>query len=214
MILTKRLFLFLFAISFFVACKPNQTGENSGREKAETQEAAKRGSASALNDLPEGIDVAGEFQTALQFGGGNRDKIVIFTLEESGTFFSPDWLSKLHINLFEGNPDNYALRNTVTFSNLSNYSCLNLLSESVKEIEVENGEVFALYSLTDCPDGEDPCTIVTGVINATDKYAISRIDGLPQEKFILSEEEQLASIPYELQQILINESFQVSVPGS
>ncbi|MCO6492712.1 MAG: hypothetical protein J5I98_30115 [Phaeodactylibacter sp.] len=195
----------------FVACQGNKpAGTDAGTQQQDNAEAAPGGQQLIADPglLPGIINYEGEFRQAARWPGEGTTFYAVVSKYEQGEFFTPTWVSRLNIYLFELAGQQLVSRRAFRAEAPNIYSKASLKAEKSKVVGLPStGPAFSIvYAI--CPDGEDPCSIYSNVIGAGGKYDFQVMENVEKAVYLEARGAMMAGIPEDVQQHMIEQLFE------
>ncbi|MCB0554054.1 MAG: hypothetical protein KDD02_10920 [Phaeodactylibacter sp.] len=205
----------LFPATFFVASCQNQPSSGQpeqSNKQADTQPAENTPTGQPLvftdaGQLPAGVSFEGKFLQGARWESQGVTYYGLVSKYEQGEFFSPGWVSRLHIYLYEILNGQVASRKAFEAEAPNIYSEASLNEDRTKVVNLPSiGSAFSIvYSI--CPDGEDPCTVYSTVIGDKGKYDFQVMDNVDKNIYFYSRDEIMEGIPEDVQVHMLEQLF-------
>lgn len=209
------LLCFFFPATFFLAfCQnsPSSGQQEQSNEQADTQPTEKTPTGQPLvftdaSQLPTGVSFEGKFLQAARWESQGVTYYGLVSKYEQGEFFSPGWVSRLHIYLYEILNGQVSSRKAFEAEAPNIYSEASLNEDRTKVANLPSiGPAFSIvYSI--CPDGEDPCTVYSTVIGDKGKYDFQVMDNVDEAIYFDSRDEIMEGIPEDVQVHMLDQLF-------
>lgn len=210
----KKYAFHLIALSLslvFVSCQGNTpAGTDAAAQEQNNAQAApvRQGLIADPGQLPGIIQYEGEFRQAARWPGEGTTFYAVVSKYEQGEFFTPTWVSRLNIYLFELAGQQLVSRRAFRAEAPNIYSEASLKAEKSKVVGLPStGPAFSIvYAI--CPDGEDPCSIYSNVIGAGGKYDFQVMENVEKAVYQEARDAMMAGIPEDVQQHMIKQLFE------
>lgn len=203
--------IFLFLSVAVVSCQANATeGKDAGKQEQNGENPTPGGQELIADpgQLPGIIDYEGEFRQAARWPGEGTTFYAVVSKYEQGEFFTPTWVSRLNIYLFELAGQQLVSRRAFRAEVPNIYSEASLKAEKSKIVGLPStGPAFSIV-YTICPDGEDPCSIYSNVIGAGGKYDFQVMENVEKAVYLEARGAMMAGIPEDVQQHMIEQLFE------
>lgn len=202
-------YLVLFLSVALFSCQSNGSRQDTTGEQPPLQPAppTSEGVINYAGQLPDVIDYEGQFLQAAQWPGQGSSFYILVSKFEQGEFFSPSWISRLNIYLFEIGGGQIVTRRAFKAEAPNTYSTVELKGGQSQLINLPSlGTAFSIvYSI--CPDGEDPCSIFSSVIGADGKYDFQVLEDVEKAVYLEAQETMMAGIPNDVRQHMLEQLF-------
>jgi hypothetical protein len=159
------------------------------------------------SQLPAGLSFEGAFLQGARWQSPDATYWAAVSKHEEGAFFSPGWVSRLNIYLYEMRGEQLAGRTSFQVVAPNIYSVASLEGGKSQLANFSSiGKAFSIvYSI--CPDGEDPCSIYATVFNRSGKYDFQVQSGIDPAVYIDNRAVMMQGVPEEVQAHFLKQLF-------
>ncbi len=205
-----------FFIGILVVCTGLLLALGACRDKPTGPTKAQNGQAAAAvedllfedaGQLPTGLSFEGTFLQGARWQSPDATYWAAVSKYEEGTFFSPGWVSRLNIYLYEMRGEQLAGRTSFQVEAPNIYSVASLEEGKSQLASFSSiGKAFSIvYSI--CPDGEDPCSIYASVLNRAGKYDFQVQADVDPEVYLENRAVMMQGVPDEVQEHFVKQLF-------